>query len=371
MSEKIIKQSARERLYPLSRRAIALGLSIASAAPGIAAAAPKLRELSKLPGAALTVTTAQRQAAKASAVRVNIQLGDNSESCTGNKLNYAGTNYITTAAHCFRFITGSETGLLSSDNGNTAVNFINSDPTTKVSIVDTDYRASKKTKGKSKVVYKTPQPMALANGVSIGMRRGDDALLSIGSATTATTKPAHSRSYDEVPALNYNPAIEPLALGQEVALYGIPAPKFTGVSATGRYLGRMQLNRASPFFETQMVDTIALKAKNDADNPCAPGGSGLTGVSADTHQLGGLTMAVNIGYGPRNAVTHPDPHHSYPGDERHIWLNSEQALGVAVPASEYNELCYFAVRDEQSLPDLIGGFGVFAAQDTSISDYTY
>jgi hypothetical protein len=42
-----------------------------------------------------------------------------------------------------------------------------------------------------------------------------------------------------------------------------------------------------------------------------------------------------------------------------------------VPASEYNELCYFAVRDEQSLPDLIGGFGVFAAQDTSISDYTY
>jgi hypothetical protein len=301
-------------------------------------------------------------------VRVNIQDGDNSESCTGNKLNYAGVNYITTAAHCFRLITGSETGLLSSADNNTALNFIKSD-TVESSIVDPNYASRKKIDGRQKVVYKTPQPMALVNGISIGLRRGDDALLSIGSSTTVATEPAHSRSYDEVQALDYNPAIEPPTPGQEVALYGVPSPGYTGVSATGRYLGRMQLGNASPFFELQVVDAIAIKAKNDAQNPCYAGGSGQTALAADGHQFGGLTMADNIGYGAHNDVTNPDPHHSYPGDARHIWLNSEKALGVAVPASKYNELCYFAVRDEESLPDLIGGFSVFSAQVTTSSKY--
>jgi hypothetical protein len=359
MSEKIIQYPSRRRLYALSKKAAALGLSVASLGSGTAAAAPKSQKLDQLPGAHLTVTTTQRQALQASGVRVNLSGGNNGESCTGNKLNYAGTNYITTAAHCFGFITGNETGLLSSEQGGTALNFINSD-SAKVSIIDTAYAASKQINGKSKVVYKTPQPMALVDGVSIGLRRGDDTLLSIDPATTAL-KPAHSRSYDEVQALNYNPAIEPPTLGQEVALYGMPTPRYTGVSATGRYLGRMQLSKVSPDFDAQLVDTVALKAKNDADNPCYFGGSGQTAVSADSHQFGGLTMAVNFGFGAHNLVIHPDLHHSYQGDERHMWLNSERALGITIPASQYNELCYFAVRDEQSLPDLIGGFSVFAA----------
>lgn len=368
MAEKSINYPKAQRLYSFSRRAAALGLSLASAGPGIAVAAPNLQEIDKLSGANLTVTDAQRQLLKASAVRVNLQDGNNSESCTGNKLNYGGVNYITTAAHCFRLITGSETGLLSSKDSNTAVNYINPN-LVETSIVDPNYAASTKINGEQQMVYKTPQPMALVNGISIGLRSGDDALLSIGSSATVATEPAHSRSYDEVPALDYNPAIEPPAPGQEVALYGVPSPGFTGVSTTGRYLGRMQLGNASPFLPLEVVDAIAIEVKSDAQNPCYFGGSGQTALSADGHEFGGLTMADYIGYGSHNEVTNPDPTHSYPGDDRYVWLNSEKALGVDVPATKYNVLCYFAVRDAESLPDLIGGFSVFSAQVITADNY--
>ncbi len=384
-------QAARERntVSPLLHKLSMVGAVVALAFPGstqaqehtsslqeLGAVAPlaasphdlmagkdkNLEEIKDLPGFSLQVTPRQRFIQRASEVKIFVRYsktiyGAEGMSCSGNAIAYGGTVTVRSAAHCFDDFTRSKQGFLKSrQDGIKALDFFDSQAMD-VAIMDQNYPVHATTRGVRRIVgYKSPQPMAYANGVAIGFNRDDEALLRLDDRKTAILT-AHGnrpiRKIDQVIPLLYKPAIAPPSRGQEVALYGTSSygDRDRTVSTIGRYVGRMVQ-------EGREVDVIAVHAATEAQDPCYPETSGETPKLADGHILGALSRFFNIGYGKHNAITYPDPRYSKLVIK--MWHKFEEALGVRLPASRYNDLCFSSVEHSSTLPNLISGFGMHA-----------
>jgi hypothetical protein len=308
----------------------------------------KLRPLRSLPGFKKSVNVKQFEELEGSAVKVYAMTpgkngGTNIRDCSGNKVNYRGTDYVTSAAHCFvGSLNSDNAGLLGPRQGNTrALDFINNFQ--QVQIKD----MSQLVDGKG---YVAPKPMATATGVSIGLRKSDDSLIAV-KAGRAIFGDVPSRSFDQVAALPYKPAINRPELGQQVAIYDAPAPDDIGKTAVGRYLGRMDY---SPV-RNQNLDMVAVAAPSLSKDPCEPGGSGSTVLLADGHQLGGLSFGLEL-----YTKSYERTGTGYFFDASQSWADIESTLGVEIPPA-FNEICMYGVRDSHSLPNLVGGLGLYPA----------
>ena len=326
------------------------------------AVAGNTRQLKDLPGFAKHVTKNQFTLLKESTVKIysSNTTADGkilTRSCTGNKLNLGGVDYVSTAAHCFvGDLSLANAGLLGPRQGNRkALDFMNV-LNSNVAIRDMNQIASSSPVSISE--YTMPQKMALPSGISLGLRRDDDALMGV-VPSVVDTEGDSSRSFHEISALAYEPAIQRPVLGQQVAIYGAPWPDNIGIGAVGRYIGRMNY---SPIRD-QDLDIVAIKPSDIEHNPCQSGASGPAAITADGQTLGGLSFGFGLGYGKntQNAVPLPDDADLYPpGYPAVSWLRIEDSLGVDIPPA-FNNICMFGVRDEHSMPNLIGGLGVYAA----------
>lgn len=323
--------------------------------------AGELRPLSDLPGFDMYVRPFQLDALRNSAVKISTtSIGESGNrlvnNCSGNKLDYRGADFVTSAAHCFvGNLDSTEAGLLGSSHGNKkAFDFINDFESVEIR----DMSLPVAGEAGSLPVYKSPEPMALATGVSLGYRKGDDALLRVATVPSFSkgTSSIPSRSFDQVRALSYKPAVKEPTPGQQVAVYGAPGPRNVGIGRVGRYLGRMNLSPT----RHQELDMVALKAPNIVRDPCEPGASGSTAITADGHVLGSLSFGEQLTF--NGFITDDGEAYvplSYKPSVYEDWDRIENTLNVDIPYA-FNEICMYGVRDPNSLTNLLGGFGVYA-----------
>lgn len=324
-----------------------------SPAPKISLELPHLPDLQDMPGSTLKVTDQQRQELEGSAVSISIEstVPGLAGTCTGNVTEYEGNEYVTTAAHCFGEATWVDDGLLGPMQGSTtALDFLKLEKPYKVTIRDQNYPVHRTIDGQRRTLYATPPPMAGIKGLTIGLRRGDDALL-LPDITKAVPS-ARSRSFDEMVPLAYDPAIDPLVTGEHVALYSMPGFRAIGVTGTGLYAGRMVMPG-----EKRLVDVVVEHSRNENQDPCTGGASGSTALAADSHQLVGVSEGLGFGYGHHSDLfSHNLQTRS---SARWAWRHYERRLGVNIPPS-YDSFCFFDVSDQQTMPNLVGAFGIYA-----------
>lgn len=211
-------------------------------------------------------------------------------SCTGTNVKYAGNTYVSTAAHCYESLTGSESGLLDSKVlPLPAYNFIDQAIKNRQSINIAD--ASEPNLRRQK--------LATATDLSIG-QQSDWALLKMQSTAIDQDLGQPKRNYNSLPTLLLRKKQPTPIPGQEVALNGAPGENLDRMIKTvGRYVGRVTLVTIPG--ENRKLDIVAINPKRPYTDSCYFGASGSAftyNVKSKTIVSGPLSLRFNELYDP-------------------------------------------------------------------------
>ena len=301
-----------------------------------AEAESKLKDISELPGFGMEVTPYQRVLLKNSTLKITQPKSfewQNGEGCSAIKVKTGGQEPLVSDGHCWEPAEADQS------------KYWVIDP-----LASPDARIAK---DGSIYTVRDRNPMAVVEDISI-LKNPDIALLKVkplGLKKEIQAMPGFkSRTFNEVAAVPGNLAIDEPLVGQEAVLSGVPSVNGNRlVTAKGIYIGRYEYNDGS---STQLVDVIAINAKQPSNNPCGRGGSGGAALLADNHILVSLIGSVNIGYGPGHRVYDYESDLT-PEEANRVWEITENALEVKLSKSDFNTLCFLSVVDNDILTSLV------------------
>lgn len=320
---------------------------------------PHLRTISQLPGFHLSVTRQEEKELDDATLKLTTRT-DSPETpdpnpwiewCTTLNVSLPGVNipYDLTANHCFNIATGSASGVFfnSLEPTMTALNYIG-DTYEQVDVVDPHVPTAER----------DHFPIAQVNGISVDTAGVDQSLLSLQPPNPAdqTVPYDGERPYTDVPTVPLKKLItanEEPALGQQVALYGIPQySDNTPVAAVGRYIGRYSLDTPDEngYTAIRQLDLVAVPAALPETDPCEHGSSGGSAVTATGQFFGSLSIRLSTGYGPKHTYVYPD---SSTYDQQTI-RQIEQTLDVKIPQGD--TVCGFSVLPANIGYTLLAGF---------------
>jgi hypothetical protein len=325
---------------------------------------PRLRNINQLPGFKLKVTKGEENELDNATLKLTVSDYSAStqtnpsgfgEWCTILDVSIPGVNndYGLSANHCFAAATGSTTGSFSNplEPGFTALNYID-ETTQRFNVIDPHVAPS----------VRDEFPIGQVNGISIDTAGVDQALLALNPPNTSdqTVPYAGERPLADVPAVPITKLVtaakEPI-VGQQVALYGIPAVDGNiPVATTGRYIGRYTLDRsdeAGPALINSKLDLVAVPAAIPEEDPCEHGSSGGSAITATGPFFGSLSYRFSTGYGPQHRYDPPDQ----PGYNQYMIANIERALDVKIPLGD--TVCGFSVLPKNIGYTLLAGLNSY------------
>ncbi len=265
--------------------------------------------------------------------------------CSATMVRVGGQTRVSTAAHCFKVLTGSKDGLLPTQPGPKAV----------------DYAIIAKERGleygifDAQVVPEARQLLAIVNGIAVGYQN-DQALASI--APPSSPPVGAPRTIEQIPPLaladTQSAAVPSPARGQKVSITGVQQKNgWRQISSTGRFLGRIkQYNNGV----VRYLDIVGLKPPKMEQDNCMPGESGnsyvSTGKYGTAHTSGALSGVINESWasdpmaGNQNGIM---------GDQI-MRLTYQSSLNV--DTNPYKTLCIYTANLPVSVRILNAGFGI-------------